>query len=154
MTKQSNSSGNKNEFAEQPNGCQTTDLYEVGYGKPPKSTQFKKGRSGNPSGRRPRKKDSQSESHDVRESFRKVFGVRVKANVGGENRYLDGMETAFWVLRAKVSKGELQAVRVFIDFCKHFKIADPNKPNAQLEGLFEALMAGPVKDTPEYKRLS
>jgi hypothetical protein len=25
--------------------------YEIGYGKPPKHTQFKKGRSGNPNGR-------------------------------------------------------------------------------------------------------
>ncbi len=28
-----------------------TKDYEVGYGKPPKATQFKKGRSGNPKGR-------------------------------------------------------------------------------------------------------
>lgn len=28
-----------------------SDAYKVGYGKPPKSTQFKKGRSGNPKGR-------------------------------------------------------------------------------------------------------
>ena len=27
------------------------DSYEVGYGKPPKSTRFQKGRSGNPKGR-------------------------------------------------------------------------------------------------------
>jgi hypothetical protein len=94
MTKQSNSSGNKNEFAEQPTGCQTTDRYEVAYGKPPKSTQFKRGRSGNSSGR-PSKKGYLSESHDVRESFRKVFGVRVKANVGGENRDLDGWKPPF-----------------------------------------------------------
>jgi hypothetical protein len=79
----------------------------------------------------------------------RFFGVRVKANVGGQNRDLDGLETAFWVLRAKVNKGELQAVRLLIDFCKHFKITDSNKPNAQLKGLLDALMAGPVKDTPE-----
>ena len=29
-----------------------SDQYEVGYGKPPKETQFKKGQSGNPSGRK------------------------------------------------------------------------------------------------------
>ena len=29
----------------------TSDSYEVGYGKPPKSTQFEKGVSGNPKGR-------------------------------------------------------------------------------------------------------
>jgi Family of unknown function (DUF5681) len=30
---------------------ETPDDYEVGYGKPPKNTQFQKGRSGNPKGR-------------------------------------------------------------------------------------------------------
>ena len=36
----------------------TSNDYEVGYGKPPKTTQFKKGTSGNPKGR-PRKGHSQ-----------------------------------------------------------------------------------------------
>lgn len=40
--------------------------YEVGYGRPPKNTQFKKGQSGNPSGR-PRRPPS------LRESFSKAL---------------------------------------------------------------------------------
>jgi Family of unknown function (DUF5681) len=124
---------------------------KVGYQNPPKHTQFKPGVSGNPSGR-PRKKNLPSEVNDVRHTFKKVFGIRIKANVGGENRDIDGMETAFWVLRSRLSKGELPAVRLFIDFCKHFKITDPNEPNPQLKGLFDALMAGPVK-TPGDEKL-
>lgn len=33
------------------------DAYEVGYGKPPRNTRFKKGQSGNPKGRKPRVKN-------------------------------------------------------------------------------------------------
>jgi hypothetical protein len=33
------------------------DPYEVGFGKPPKRTQFRRGRSGNPYGRPPKKPD-------------------------------------------------------------------------------------------------
>ena len=41
------------------------DPYEVGFGKPPKRTQFKKGRSGNPYGRPPKKPDVYSELTEV-----------------------------------------------------------------------------------------
>ena len=68
MTKQSNSFGNKNEFAEQPTGCRTTDRYEVGYGKPPKNTRFKKGMSGNPGGR-PSAKRNPSKKRSVKRLF-------------------------------------------------------------------------------------
>jgi hypothetical protein len=42
------------------NGDEPED-YEIGYGKPPKSRQFKKGVSGNPSGRPKKPSDSASE---------------------------------------------------------------------------------------------
>lgn len=40
--------------------------YEVGYGKPPKSTQFKKGRSGNPNGRPKGAKNQATIMHEIR----------------------------------------------------------------------------------------
>jgi hypothetical protein len=77
------SSGNENEFGEQSTGPQSNHGYEVGYGKPPMSTRFKKGVSGNPSGRPHQKHSHSSQNHDVGEIFRKVFATPVKANVGG-----------------------------------------------------------------------
>jgi hypothetical protein len=49
-------------------------------------------------------------------------------------------------LRAKVSAGDLPAIRVYLDLCKKFGIAE-TPVNDQLKGLFDALMAGPV-ETP------
>jgi hypothetical protein len=140
MTKQSNSSGNKNEFAEQPTGCQTTDRYEVGYGKPPKSTQFKKGRSGNPKGR-PKTKLS------AEQTFKEIFAKKVMATVDGKKRSINGMEAIFMQLRAKASAGDLKAVGLYFNFCKLLGTSDPSEVNFQLQGLFDSLKAGPV-DTP------
>ncbi len=113
MTKQSNSSGNENEFAEQPTGCQTTDRYEVGYKKPPKNTRFKKGMSGNPKGR-PKRTPS------AKQSFHEVFAKKILATVDGKKQYINGMEALFLQLRAKTNAGDLQAIRIFVNLCKHF----------------------------------
>jgi hypothetical protein len=53
------------------------DPYEVGFGKPPKRTRFKKGRSGNPFGR-PRKKP------DVYSELTKVLREKVTIAVDGQ----------------------------------------------------------------------
>lgn len=42
-----------------------TDGYEVGYKKPPKGSQFKKGRSGNPHGRPKKSRNSNKLAHDL-----------------------------------------------------------------------------------------
>jgi Family of unknown function (DUF5681) len=141
MTKKSDSSRNKNEFAEQPIGCRATDRYEVGYGKPPQKTRFKKGMSGNPKGR-PKKTSS------AKQSFNEVFAKKILATVDGKKQYINGMEALFLQLRSKTNAGDLQAVRIFVSFCKFFGINDPGEVNIQLQGLFDALKAGPVDDTP------
>jgi Family of unknown function (DUF5681) len=132
---------NQNGIAEQlPNG-EAHKQYEVGYCKPPKSTRFKKGVSGNRSGR-PRKKRS-----SAAQIFNDVFAVVVKANIGGKTRNIDGHEAVFLQLRAKAIGGDPRAIRLYLDFCKQFKIDSSEEGNFQLRGLIDALKAGPV-DTP------
>jgi hypothetical protein len=141
MAKKRNLDSNKNAIAKQlPNG-EVDKQYEVGYCRPPKSTQFKKGVSGNRSGR-PRKRKS-----GVAQVFSNVFEVVVKANVGGKIRYIDGHEAVFLQLRAKAISGDPQSIRLYLNFCKQFGINHSDEGNIQLKGLFDALKAGPV-DTP------
>jgi hypothetical protein len=59
--------------------------YEVGHGKPPKSTQFKKGQSGNPKGRPKGSKNFATVYHKVGREF-----VTVKEN--GRTRRLTKQE--------------------------------------------------------------
>ena len=49
------------------------DKYEVGYGKPPKDSQFKEGQSGNPKGR---KKNSRNLKTDLTKILQKRISVR------------------------------------------------------------------------------
>ena len=54
-----------------------TDDYDVGYGKPPKDSQFKKGQSGNPSGR-------PKATHNFKTDLKEELQERVRITEGGK----------------------------------------------------------------------
>ena len=56
-----------------PNGRNSNGDYEVGYGKPPKGTQFKPGQSGNPRGR---PKGTKNLKTDLMEELREKIVIR------------------------------------------------------------------------------
>lgn len=72
-------------------------LYEVGYGKPPVATRFKKGQSGNPNGRR--KRTPQSEIEDL---FMKEYLRPVKVREGDRVQTMPAIQV---IMRAEISKG-------------------------------------------------
>jgi Family of unknown function (DUF5681) len=76
------------------------DPYEVGFGKPPERTRFKKGRSGNPKGR-PRKKP------DLYSELTKV--LREKVTVEGQQERVTVQQALLLRLRDQALRGELWA---------------------------------------------
>jgi hypothetical protein len=78
------------------------DPYEVGFGKPPKQTRFKKGRSGNPKGR-PRKKP------DLYGELTKVLRENVTITVDGQPEKVTVQQALFLRLRDKALRGEFWA---------------------------------------------
>jgi hypothetical protein len=76
------------------------DPYEVGFGKPPKQTQFKKGRSGNPKGRPRTRPDSYSELTKV---------LREKVTVEGQQEKVTVQQALLLRLRDQALRGELWA---------------------------------------------
>ena len=78
------------------------DPYEVGFGKPPKRSQFRKGRSGNPKGR-PRKKP------DLYSELTKVLREKVTIAVDGQQEKVTVQQALLRRLRDQALRGELRA---------------------------------------------
>jgi hypothetical protein len=81
------------------------DPYEVGFGKPPKDTRFKKGRSGNPNGR-PRKKP------DLYSELTKVLREPVTITIDGQPETVTVQQALLLRLRDQALRGELWAEKL------------------------------------------
>ena len=81
------------------------DPYEVGFGKPPKRSQFRKGRSGNPKGR-PRKKP------DLYSELTKVLRENVTITVDGQQEKVTVQQALLRRLRDQALRGEFWAQKL------------------------------------------
>jgi Family of unknown function (DUF5681) len=88
-----------------------SDGYEVGYRKPPRSTQFKKGSSGNPKGR-PRK------TLDFHLELLREFGSSITINENGRRRRISKYEAVIKQLAIKAMSGNLSAIRILLGLCQ------------------------------------
>jgi hypothetical protein len=80
------------------------DDYEVGFGKPPKETQFTKGKSGNPAGRPPGTKN-------VMTIYREIIEEQVEITQNGRPRNLSSMGAIVLQLTTKAASGDMSAIR-------------------------------------------
>lgn len=123
--------------------------YEVGYGKPPKHTQFKPGNNANPKGR---PKGAKSFWTEVDEELAAI----VIARMGGRQVKLRGQRVAAKAFAAKLMKGESKAVDQWVRHqqqraggAEAASRADPpltDKENAQIEALIALLNGQPPPD--------
>ena len=90
--------------------------YEVGYGRPPLHSRFRKGQSGNPEGRRPREKT-------MPEALRKALWGKVGVTENGERRKVPRIEVAARQLANKAAAGDLGAIRLVASLCPDAKDA-------------------------------
>jgi hypothetical protein len=89
--------------------------YEVGYGRPPKHSQFRKGQSGNPSGRRRANKDLRTL---IRENLLAKISVRTEAGMTSMTR----IEAIIRKLLEEALKGNQRAATKLLDL---FDVAVP-----------------------------
>lgn len=85
--------------------------YEVGYGKPPKSGQFKPGKSGNPKGR----KKAKTSLHDT---LHKALNEKVTVQTNKGPMKLTKAEALIQRLLNKALSGDYQASRQLLGFIK------------------------------------
>ncbi len=86
---------------------------QVGYKTPPKSSQFQKGRSGNPSGR-PRK------APGIPELLGKVSKQKVLTNGKNGPKYMTKLEASLTQLANKAASGDLKAAKIFMQLVIRF----------------------------------
>jgi len=94
--------------------------YEVGYGKPPRHHQFRKGTSGNPRGR-PRKEVT------IPALFQKIAQQKVRTNGHTGQEYMTKMEASITQLVNKSASGDMRAMKLLMQIATKFPdlIKDP-----------------------------
>ena len=77
--------------------------YDVGFGKPPKSGQFQKGKSGNPKGR-------PKGTPDLKTILRKLLSASVTITENGKKKRVSTLMATVMRLTEKALKGDMRAI--------------------------------------------
>jgi len=100
--------------------------YKVGYGKPPKTTQFKKGKSGNPSGR---PNGSLNLATDVTAELGEFITVRED----GRSRRVSKQRALIKSLMAKALQGDVRAMTSLLALYARVITEAPNGDNQAVD---------------------
>lgn len=97
--------------------------YDVGYGKPPKEHQFKKGISGNPGGAPPKPKPKPID-------FAAVLNEPITVKNAGILERMDPFEVSVrQLVRGGLKQNNLNAVRKFLELCETYGLLTPPAAN-------------------------
>ena len=100
------------------------DDYEVGYGKPPQNTRFKKGQSGNPRGRAPGAKDLKTLLIDT-------LNEPVVVTENGGRRTISKRQAIVKQLVNQSAKGDLKATQLLLSILRDLESrAEPGSADA------------------------
>jgi hypothetical protein len=135
--------------------CDELEDYEIGYGKPPKSGQFKKGISGNPSGRP--KKPSDFLSALLREANSKV-----PITEKGKRKMVKMIDVVAKQVMTKAATGNIQSQRLLymlLQQAQERAAEEQSSPNKRDYGSMSAKdltddeLTWIIKNSPEYAAL-
>ena len=88
--------------------------YSVGYGKPPKETQFVKGKSGNPRGRR-------RGTQNIATIFVRIGTEKISVKENGRTKTMTRLEAVLRQLNNKALSGDLRAGNLFVSWYQTFE---------------------------------
>ncbi len=111
-----------------------TDANDIGYGKPPKRTRFKPGRSGNPKGR-------PKGSKNIRTLVREVMDERIAVREGGTSRKVSKREAMVRYQVHKAAQGDARATQLVLDLDLRFgDLGERPRENRQLTADDQAVL--------------
>jgi hypothetical protein len=120
--------------------------YQVGRGKPPQSTRFKPGQSGNPSGRK-------KGSRNVKTVIQSALEEEVVIIENGKKRSLTFLEALVKRMLQDALKGNLPAARDLLDRYERYENSEPEQvrelPETDRAILNRILGLGPTVGSPE-----
>jgi hypothetical protein len=96
-----------------------------GYGRPPKTTRFQKGRSGNPKGR-------PQGARSLKNDLASLMEKRVRIREDGEQRHVSGQELMLLKLFEKAAKGDIKASTQIFGMLMKFDAADPPQTEPEI----------------------
>ena len=115
------------------------DSNAIGYGNPPRRTQFVRGRSGNPKGR-------PKGSQNFVTLLRKIGRQRVRVTENGGSRYITKFEATMLQLTNKAASGDLKAIRELLCWIKSLEDSEQTAiPSPVLHESDNAVMASIVE---------
>lgn len=98
------------------------DDEKVGYGRPPKASRFKQGRSGNPKGR-------PKGSRDLKTDLREALLAPVRFVENGKPRTITAQSAAIKrLVERAVAKGDLKAIEKMLTFARDLEADRPSAP--------------------------
>jgi Family of unknown function (DUF5681) len=100
--------------------------YKVGYGKPPKGTQFKRGRSGNPKGR---PKGSCKLATDLAAELSEQITVREE----GRSRRISKQRALIKSLMARALQGDVRATAAMLALYARVITEPPDEPDDEIQ---------------------
>lgn len=96
-----------------------SDDYEVGYGKPPKHSQFKPGQSGNPRGRPKGSKNFKGDLLDV-------LSMTVQISENGRTKKISSQRAGLLRLREKALAGDARALDKLLELARNYNDEEEN----------------------------
>jgi hypothetical protein len=119
------SAKSEEEFSGSRENTGITNQYEIGYGRPPQHSRFKKGQSGNPTGRR-RYTDSKRGQQLLLEEANRLVTIRE----GEKKLRIPAVQAALRSLFFAAMKGNTSAQRMVLSALGEIETADAKPPSA------------------------
>lgn len=101
--------------------------YEIGYRKPPKATQFKKGQSGNPKGAK-----KKTEIDDIRLMIEDVLAEPITLREGERTITVSKLEAVFRAHRMNALKGDQRATKALFKLAKKGNLLSKARPRSNV----------------------